>query len=150
MRVVVQRVREASVRTEQGVSGRIDVGLLVLVGCDPADGPEDLEWLSRKVVELRVFDDGDGVMNRSVRDLGGGILLVSQFTLLASTRKGTRPSWHRAAPPDVAKPLYEAFHRILELLLGKPVPQGVFGAHMEISLVNEGPVTLVIDSRLRE
>ena len=150
MRLVIQRVREATVRTAGGESGRIGPGLLILVGCEPTDGTDDLDWLARKAVDLRIFDDEDGVMNRSVREVGGGILLVSQFTLLASTRKGARPSWHRAARPEVAEPLCREFHRRLEALLDRRVPQGVFGAHMEVSLVNDGPVTLILDSRLRE
>lgn len=150
MRIVVQRVSSASVSVAGAVTGEIGPGLLVLLGVEPADTPEDIEWLATKLVQLRIFDDEAGVMNRSVTDVGGEILLVSQFTLHASTKKGTRPSWHRAAKPEVAVPLYEAFHRRLTELLGRPVPTGVFGAEMRVSLVNEGPVTLIVDSKLRE
>lgn len=150
MRVVIQRVREAAVTVDGRVTGRIGRGLLVLLGIEPADGTDDIEWLANKLVQLRIFDDEAGVMNRAVTEVDGEILLVSQFTLHASTRKGTRPSWHRAAKPEVAIPLYGAFHARLQELLGRPVPTGVFGAHMEVSLVNDGPVTLIVDSKLRE
>lgn len=150
MRIVLQRVSEASVHVEGVERSRIGRGLLVLLGIQPEDTAEDIEWLANKLVQLRIFDDEAGVMNRSVIDAGGEILLVSQFTLLASTKKGTRPSWHRAAKPEIAVPLYESFHRRLEELLGRPVPTGVFGADMKVGLVNDGPVTLVIDSKLRE
>ncbi len=150
MRAVVQRVSEATVSVEGSERGRIGRGLLVLLGVEPSDTAADIEWLAGKLVALRVFDDEAGVMNRSVADIGGGVLLVSQFTLLASTKKGTRPSWHRAAKPDIAVPLYEAFHRKIEALLARSVPTGVFGADMKVGLVNDGPVTLVIDSVLRE
>lgn len=150
MRIVVQRVSSASVSVAGSVNGEIGVGLLVLLGVEPTDAAEDIEWLATKLVQLRIFDDDAGVMNRSVTDVGGGILLVSQFTLHASTKKGTRPSWHRAARPEVAVPLYEAFQRQLQELLGKSVAAGVFGADMQVHLVNDGPVTLIIDSKLRE
>jgi len=150
MRVVIQRVREAAVTVDGRVTGRIGHGLLVLLGIEPADGTDDIEWLANKLVQLRIFDDEAGVMNRAVTEVDGEILLVSQFTLHASTKKGTRPSWHRAAKPEVAIPLYEAFHARLGELLGRPVPTGVFGAHMDVSLINDGPVTLIVDSRLRE
>jgi D-aminoacyl-tRNA deacylase len=150
MRVVLQRVSEASVKVDGAVTSHIRTGLMVLLGVEPSDTADDIEWLANKLVQLRIFDDGTGTMNRSVQEAGGDILLVSQFTLLASTKKGTRPSWHRAAKPDLAVPLYEAFHQKLEDLLGRPVPTGVFGADMKIGLVNDGPVTLVIDSKLRE
>lgn len=150
MRTVVQRVSSASVTVDGQVVGEIGRGLLVLLGVEPADGSEDIEWLATKLVQLRIFDDEAGVMNRAVTDIGGGILLVSQFTLHASTRKGTRPSWHRAAKPDTAVPLYEAFHHRLQELMGKAVPTGVFGAEMQVALVNDGPVTLIVDSKLRE
>lgn len=130
--------------------GEIGRGLLVLLGVEPADGAEDVEWLVAKLVQLRIFDDEAGEMNRSVTDVGGEILLVSQFTLHASTRKGTRPSWHRAAKPDIAVPLYEAFLHRLQELTGKPVPTGIFGAEMQVALVNDGPVTLIVDSKSRE
>jgi D-tyrosyl-tRNA(Tyr) deacylase len=150
MRAVVQRVSEATVSVEGSERGRIGRGLLVLLGVEPSDTAADIEWLAGKLVTLRVFDDEAGIMNRSVADIRGDVLLVSQFTLLASTKKGTRPSWHRAAKPDIAVPLYEAFHRKIEALLARSVPTGVFGADMKVGLVNDGPVTLVIDSVLRE
>lgn len=150
MRAVVQRVSEASVVVGGSVVGRIGPGLLVLLGIAPADTPDDRAWLAAKLVQLRIFDDEAGVMNRSVQDVGGEILLVSQFTLLASTRKGTRPSWSGAARPEVAQPEFDAFHRELQTALGRPVPTGVFGATMEVRPVNQGPVTLIIDTRLKE
>lgn len=150
MRAVVQRVSEASVQVAGEVVGRIGPGLLVLLGIAPNDTPEDRKWLTAKLVNLRVFDDDAGVMNRSVRDVVGEILLVSQFTLLASTRKGTRPSWSGAARPEVAQPEFEAFHRELQTALGRPIPTGIFGATMEIRLVNQGPVTVIVDSYLKE
>ena len=150
MRAVVQRVSSASVTVAGEVVGVIGRGLLVLIGKEEADTAEDMEWLAGKIVNLRIFADASGVMNESVRDVDGDILLVSQFTLFASTRKGTRPSWHRAAKPEVAIPLYEAaVHRFGELL-GRPVQTGRFGAMMDVALVNDGPVTLILDSRLRE
>ena len=150
MRAVLQRVREASVAVDSKTAGAIGRGLLVLLGCAADDGPDDIAWLAAKTADLRIFDDEAGVMNRSVKDIGGDILLVSQFTLLASTKKGMRPSWHLAAKPETALPLYETFHRLLEAVLGRPVPTGIFGADMQVALVNDGPVTIVIDSKLRE
>lgn len=150
MRVVVQRVSSARVGIGGRVAGEIGPGLLVLLGIAREDTAADVAWLARKVVELRVFPDEAGRMNRALREFGGGLLVVSQFTLFASTRKGTRPSFNDAAPPDVAIPLYEAFLRECEILTGRPVARGEFGAEMAVSLVNDGPVTLVIDSRLRE
>lgn len=150
MRVVIQRVNEASVRVEGEVTGMIAHGLLVLVGIEDSDATADIEWLASKIVQLRIFDDEAGVMNRSVLDVGGELLLVSQFTLHASTRKGTRPSWHRASKPESAIPLYHEFKRALEGLLGRAIPTGIFGADMKVSLVNDGPVTLIIDSKLKE
>jgi D-aminoacyl-tRNA deacylase len=150
MRTVLQRVSKAAVRVDGEVKGAIGPGLVVLLAAEPADTADDINWLANKLVQIRVFDDDSGTMNRSVKEADGDILLVSQFTLLASTKKGTRPSWHRAAKPEVAIPLYEAFHQKLEDLLGRPVPTGIFGAEMQVELVNDGPVTLVIDSRLRE
>lgn len=150
MRLVVQRVSEASVRIADRETGRIVRGLVVLIGCEPTDTAADIEWLVSKLISLKLFDNESGKMDRSVVDAGGGILLVSQFTLFASTRKGTRPSWHRAAKPDLARPLYEAFRQQLELALGRPVATGEFGADMQVSLVNDGPVTLLIDSKARE
>jgi D-tyrosyl-tRNA(Tyr) deacylase len=150
MRVVIQRVLSADVVAEGVPTATIGRGLLVLLGIEEGDGEEDIYWLSRKIVQLRVFDDESGVMNLDVRQVGGEILLVSQFTLHASTRKGNRPSYARAAAPDRAVPLYERFVRSLSDALGKPVGTGVFGADMQVALVNEGPVTLIIDSRFRE
>lgn len=150
MRVVIQRVSEAAVRVDGEVTGNIARGLLVLVGIEDSDTTSDIEWLAAKIVQLRIFDDEAGVMNRSVLDVGGELLLVSQFTLHASTRKGTRPSWHRASKPEVAIPLYHEFKRALEPLLGRPIPTGVFGADMKVQLINDGPVTVIIDSKLKE
>lgn len=150
MRMVLQRVSTASVRIDGQIRASIGAGLLVLLGIEPADGAEDVEWLANKLVHLRIFDDEAGVMNLSVLDTGGEILLVSQFTLHASTRKGTRPSWHRAARPEIAIPLYHSFHVRMEELLARPVPTGIFGAEMQVELINDGPVTLILDSRLRE
>ena len=124
--------------------------MLVLVGVASADDVEDREWLARKLVDMRIFDDERGVMNRAVRDVSGEILAVSQFTLHASTRKGNRPSWSGAAPPEIARPQFDAFVALLADRLGKPVPTGVFGATMEVALVNDGPVTIWLDSRARE
>lgn len=150
MRAVVQRVSRASVAIQNTVKGRITRGLLVLLAVEEADTAEDIEWLSGKIVRLRIFADEQGLMNRSVQDVGGDILVISQFTLFASTRKGNRPSYTRSAPPSMAIPLYEAFVKRLESDLGKPVPTGEFGADMQVELVNDGPVTLIIDSKLRE
>ncbi len=150
VRAVVQRVSEASVTIAGQVRGAIGPGLLVLLAIEEVDTTADLEWLSGKIVRLRVFNDDAGVMNRSVQETGGGILLVSQFTLYASTRKGNRPSYIRAARPETAVPLYEAFARRLALDLGRPVQTGEFGADMKVALVNHGPVTILIDSKERE
>jgi len=149
MRALLQRVREARVDVDGRVVAAIKAGLLVLVGVAPDDTAADVEWLARKLVDLRIFDDEAGVMNRAIGDIGGDVLAVSQFTLHASTRKGNRPSWSNAAPPDVAKPLFNAFVAALSERLGKPVPCGVFGAHMQVALVNDGPVTILLDSRER-
>ncbi len=150
MRVVVQRVLEAAVAVDGRVSGKIGPGLLVLAGFEADDGVADLDWMAGKLVRLRLFGDADGVMNRSVQEAGGEILAVSQFTLYASVRKGNRPSWSRAARGEVSQPLFEHFVEKLAAELGKPVPTGVFGADMKVSLVNDGPVTLTIDSRVPE
>ena len=159
MRVVVQRVSSASVTIAGRVTGRIDCGLLVLVGIEDADTPADGEWLAQKIVKLRIFADADAEsseqsrgshMNLSVADIGGGILLISQFTLHASTQKGARPSFNAAARPEHARPLYEQFAAQLSAALGRPVATGEFAAHMAVALVNDGPVTLIIDSKLRE
>jgi D-tyrosyl-tRNA(Tyr) deacylase len=147
MRIVLQRVSSASVRIGGQVRGEIGHGLLLLLGVAPSDTRDDAEWLASKVARLRIFGDEAGLMNRSVNDVGGGVLVVSQFTLFASTRKGTRPSFNDAAPPPVAIPLYEYFLLCMERELGgRPVARGEFGAMMEVSLVNDGPVTLLIDS----
>jgi D-tyrosyl-tRNA(Tyr) deacylase len=150
MRAVIQRVAQASVTIAGRTTGAIGSGLLVLLGIEPADGSEDIEWLSGKTVRLRIFHDAQGLMNRSVLDTGGDILVVSQFTLLASTRKGNRPSYSDAAPPPIAIPLYEAFLEQLTRDLGKPIATGQFGADMKVSLINDGPVTIIIDTRHRE
>jgi D-tyrosyl-tRNA(Tyr) deacylase len=150
LRALIQRVREASVRVENRLVATIGPGLLVLAGVAPEDGDAEREWLARKIVALRIFDDDAGVMNRSVTEAGGDILAVSQFTLFASTRKGNRPSWSGAAPPEVAQPRFDAFVATLARELGKPVPTGIFGAAMQVALVNDGPVTIWLDSRSRE
>jgi len=150
MRAVIQRVSAAEVRVGNVTQGAIRQGLVVLLAIEEADNTEDIEWLSGKIVRLRIFDDEGGVMNRSVADVLGGILLVSQFTLFASTKKGNRPSYSRSARPEIATPLYERFISQLTTDLGKPVQTGEFGAHMEVSLINDGPVTIIIDSKSRE
>ena len=149
MRVVIQRVTEASVTIGGEKVSAIGQGMMVLCGFEEADGPEDLDWISRKIAALRIFDDEQGVMNRSVVDIGGDILLVSQFTLMASTKKGNRPSYIAAARPETAIPLYEQFKAALAALIGHPIPSGVFGAEMQVALVNDGPVTICIDSKNR-
>jgi D-tyrosyl-tRNA(Tyr) deacylase len=149
MRAVIQRVAEASVTVNGTAIGSIRQGLVVLLAIEDADTPEDIEWLSGKIVRLRIFDDENGLMNRSVQDVQGEILLVSQFTLFASTKKGNRPSFSQSAHPEVAVPLYEKFVARLSLDLGRPVHTGQFGAHMLVKLINEGPVTIIIDSKLR-
>ena len=150
MRALVQRVREASVTVDGRVTGAIGQGLLVLAGVGEGDTPEDRDWLAHKIVQMRIFADDAGVMNVSVAETGGGVLAVSQFTLYASTRKGNRPSWSGAAPPAVAQPAFDAFVRTLAQELGRPVAAGVFGAHMEVALINDGPVTIWLDSRAKE
>jgi D-tyrosyl-tRNA(Tyr) deacylase len=147
MRALIQRVSEAGVTVESRVVGAIGPGLLVLIGITHGDAAEDRDWLARKIVQLRIFDDDAGVMNRSVLDTGGAILAVSQFTLYASTHKGNRPSYTEAARPEVAQPAFDAFVASLAAMLGKPVPTGVFGAHMAVHLVNDGPVTIWLDSK---
>lgn len=150
MRVVVQRVKSAEVAVAGAVTGSIGAGLMVLAGFEAGDVEADLDWMAGKLVRLRLFADEAGVMNRSVVEAGGDILAVSQFTLYASVKKGNRPSWGRAARGDVSGPLFAAFVAKLAAALGKPVPTGVFGADMQVSLVNDGPVTLSIDSRQPE
>ncbi len=150
MRAVIQRVSNASVAMETGVTGKIGSGLLVLLGIETNDNQEDVSWLTAKLANLRIFNDGTGIMNCSVLDSGGDILLVSQFTLHASTKKGNRPSYIRAAKPETAVPLYESFVKQLEMLLGKKIQTGVFGAMMKVALVNDGPVTIIIDTKNKE
>lgn len=150
MRTVTQRVQHASVSIGGQVKSEIGKGLLVLVGIEDRDTPADIEWLCKKIANLRVFDDENGVMNRSVVETGGEILVVSQFTLHASTKKGNRPSYIHASKPDIAIPMYEAFCREMELQIGKAVATGTFGADMQIALVNDGPVTILIDSQNKE
>lgn len=150
MRVVIQRVSSASVTVNGDITGSIEKGLLLFAGIEDADTDEDIAWLSNKITRLRVFDDEAGVMNRDVLEAGGSILLVSQFTLHAATKKGNRPSYIRAAKPEVAIPLYEQFTRQLSADLGKPVATGIFGADMKVALVNDGPVTIWIDSKNKE
>lgn len=147
MRVLVQRVESAGVEVGGEVVGAIGAGLLVLAGFEECDGDSDLAWMSAKLARLRIFSDAAGVMNRSVVEAGGEVLAVSQFTLFASTKKGNRPSWSRAARPELAQPLFERFVQRLESELGCHVPTGVFGADMRVHLVNDGPVTIAIDSR---
>ena len=150
MRVVIQKVTQASVSIENQTVASIDKGLLVLVGIEDTDTNDDIAWLSAKIVNLRVFDDDNGVMNLSVKEVGGELLIVSQFTLHASTKKGNRPSYIKAARPEVAIPIYEVFIKQVESLLGKRVPTGQFGAMMQVSLCNDGPVTILIDTKNKE
>ena len=150
MRAVIQRVSQASVTIAGEVQGAIKQGLLVLLALEEADAAEDIEWLSGKIVRLRIFNDEHGVMNRSVPEIGGGILLISQFTLFASTKKGNRPSYSRSARPEIAIPRYQQFISRLAQDFGKPIQTGEFGAHMAVSLTNDGPVTIIMDSKARE
>ncbi len=150
MRALIQRVREASVSVAGTRVAAIGPGLLVLAGLAADDATEDLDWIARKIVALRIFGDDAGVMNRSVAEVGGAILAVSQFTLYASPRKSNRPSWSGAAPPEIAQPRFAAFVAALGRELGRSIPTGVFGAHMQVALVNDGPVTIALDSRRRE
>jgi D-tyrosyl-tRNA(Tyr) deacylase len=150
VRAVIQRVTEANVTIGGALKGAIGRGLVVLLAIGDADTAEDIEWLSGKIVRLRIFDDDQGVPNRSVQEARGGILLVSQFTLFASIRRGNRPSYSRSARPEVAIPLYEKFVARLTQDLGKPIHRGEFGAQMLVSLINDGPVTIIIDSKTRE
>jgi D-tyrosyl-tRNA(Tyr) deacylase len=150
MRAVIQRTRSASVSIRDEIKSSIAHGLLLFVGIENGDTQEDGQWLAEKCAALRIFADVEGLMNRSVRDVQGGVLVISQFTLIASMKKGTRPSFHNAEKPSLALPLYEAFLAQLSSALGRPVAAGEFGADMQVSLVNDGPVTLVIDSRRRE
>ena len=150
MRTVIQKVTQASVVIENQIVASINKGLLVLVGIEDTDDNDDIAWLSAKIVNLRVFEDDKGVMNLSVKDVDGQVLIVSQFTLHAATKKGNRPSYIRAARPEVAIPIYEAFIKQVETLLGKKVPTGQFGAMMQVNLSNDGPATILIDTKNKE
>jgi D-aminoacyl-tRNA deacylase len=150
VRAVIQRVASARVTVAGTVKGEIATGLLVLVGVGPDDTATDGQWLAEKLVRLRIFEDETGVMNRSVQDIAGGVLVVSQFTLFASTKKGTRPSYSDAARPEVAEPLYHQFVEQVSTALGRPAASGTFAAMMDVALVNSGPVTLIIDTKVRE
>jgi len=150
MRAVIQRVLKASVKVEETIKGEINEGLLVLLGIEDSDDIEDLIWLSSKIVNLRIFNDVEGVMNVSLKDNGGDVLLVSQFTLFAATKKGNRPSYIRASKPDIAIPMYEKMIEQLSKDLGKSIQTGVFGADMQVSLINDGPVTILIDTKSKE
>lgn len=150
MKIVIQRVREASVTIDNTIKSTIGKGLLVLAGIEDADGNEDIEWLSNKIVNIRLFDDENHVPNLSVKDIAGEVMLISQFTLQASTKKGNRPSYIKASKPDIAIPLYEKLIIAIETALGKAIATGTFGADMKVALVNDGPMTIVIDSKTRE
>lgn len=150
MRALIQRVTHADVVIDGRTNGEIGKGMLVLLGIHETDNQEDIDWLVKKVSQLRIFDDENGVMNRSVMEIDGEVLVVSQFTLYASTKKGNRPSYINAAAPDIAIPLYEKFVSVLSSTLSKPVPTGIFGADMKVSLLNDGPVTIMIDTKNRE
>lgn len=147
MIAVIQRVSESSVKIEGKIKAEIGLGLMILLGIEEADGPEDMDWLSKKIINLRIFPDENGIMNRSLLDVQGDILLISQFTLHASTKKGNRPSYIKAAKPDIAIPIYKQMIQTLEADLGKSIGTGEFGADMKVSLVNDGPVTIVIDTK---
>lgn len=150
MRVVLQRVSRASVTVDKQVTSKIDNGLLILLGIENEDGQEDIEWLSRKIVNLRIFNDDEGIMNKSLLDIDGDAIVVSQFTLHASTRKGNRPSYLRAAKSEISIPLYEKFVARLQTDLGKKVGTGIFGADMKVDLLNDGPVTIIIDTKNKD
>jgi D-tyrosyl-tRNA(Tyr) deacylase len=150
MRAVIQRVSQASCTVDDQVTGSIGLGFLVLIGIEDADTDEDMQWLAQKITNLRVFGDENGLMNKALADINGDILLISQFTLFAQTKKGNRPSFIRAARPDKAIPMYENMKKTLQLLTGKTVQAGIFGADMKISLLNDGPVTIIIDTKVRE
>ena len=150
MRAVIQRVKHASVSTDKGVLSEINAGLVVFIGIEEADSQDDIEWLSSKIIQLRIFNDNDGVMNLPILETGGDIIVVSQFTLHAKTKKGNRPSYIRAARPETAIPLYEKFVLRISQLLGKPAGTGEFGAMMVVEIHNDGPVTIIIDTRNKE
>ena len=150
MRVVIQRVKRAHVTVNNSITGEIGAGMMILAGIEETDTDEDIEWLTKKLLALRIFDDQNGVMNLSVQDIDGEILLISQFTLHASTKKGNRPSYIRAARPEIAIPLYEKLINNLKLNFGKEIQCGIFGAEMMVSLINDGPVTIIIDTKNKE
>ena len=150
MKVVLQRVASASVTVEDRIVGSIQKGILVLVGIEDADSQEDIDWLVTKITQLRIFGDDNGVMNLSVEEVNGDVLVVSQFTLHAATKKGNRPSYIKAARPEIAIPIYEKFVNTLENKMGKKVPTGIFGADMKVALLNDGPVTIIMDSKNKE
>ncbi|MFA6249740.1 MAG: D-aminoacyl-tRNA deacylase [Mucilaginibacter sp.] len=150
MRAVIQRVSEASCKVDGNITGQIGIGFMVLLGVEDADTDEDLQWLAQKITGLRVFGDENGLMNKGLADINGDILLISQFTLFAQTKKGNRPSFIRAARPDKAIPMYEQMIKTLETITGKKIATGIFGADMKVSLVNDGPVTITIDTKVRE
>lgn len=150
MRVVIQRVSEASVTVDKKITGKIGVGLLVLAGFEETDTDEDIDWLAKKIIQLRIFNDDEGVMNVSVKEINGDILTVSQFTLHALTKRGNRPSYIKAAKPEIAIPLYEKFNKKISDELGSPVQTGIFGAMMDVQMINDGPVTIFIDTKNKE
>jgi D-tyrosyl-tRNA(Tyr) deacylase len=150
MRAVIQRVSEASCRVDSNITGQIGLGFMILLGIEDADTDEDLQWLAQKITGLRIFGDENGLMNKSLADIDGEILLISQFTLFAQTKKGNRPSFIRAARPDKAIPMYEQMIKTLETITGKKLATGIFGADMKVSLVNDGPVTITMDTKKRE
>ncbi|MFD0766385.1 D-aminoacyl-tRNA deacylase [Mucilaginibacter lutimaris] len=150
MRAVIQRVSEASCKVDGSITGQIGIGFMILLGIEDADTDEDLQWLAPKIAGLRVFSDENGLMNKALADVDGEILLISQFTLFAATKKGNRPSFIRAARPDKAIPMYERMIKTLETITGKKIQTGIFGADMKVSLVNDGPVTITIDTKVRE
>ena len=150
MRTVIQRVTEASVEVENKICGKIGEGILLLIGIEEADNAEDIDWLCKKIVNLRIFYDENGVMNKSIKEIDGNILAISQFTLMAQTKKGNRPSYIKAARPEISKPLYIDFCEKLSMELGKTVETGIFGADMKVSLLNNGPVTIIMDTKNKE
>ena len=150
MKVVIQRVSAASVTIENEIAGQIQTGLLILVGIETTDAEEDIDWLTKKIANLRIFPDQDGIMNKSVIDIDGEILVISQFTLHASTKKGNRPSYIKAARPEISVPLYEQFLEKMRIELQKPIQAGIFGADMKVALVNDGPVTILMDTNNKE
>ncbi len=150
MRAVIQRVQQASVTINNAITGQIDKGLLILLGIEDSDNTTDINWLGQKIVGLRIFDDEQGVMNKSITEIEGSILVVSQFTLMASTKKGNRPSYIKASKAEIAVPLYNEFLTYLGSIFAKPIASGIFGADMKVSLINDGPVTIIIDTKNKE